>query len=244
MDILAGKLGLDAVEFRRLNALDVGSTTVTGQVMRESVGLHECIDKVDADMRGGDFRWTWDEGHKRFAWGLAIGYKNTGLGGGAPDKATPKSRLGRTRTRAWLPRFESPPPKWARDCRACSQPARPKNWASRPATSTCCSATPMSVPTAARPRPAARPSSAAMPHGSPHAMSAQKLADCTRNQALSQRHEYWAPKTQPLGTGGDMHVAFSFCAQAALCEIDMRHRRGAGPQGSSPRTMSGAPSTR
>ncbi len=26
----------------------------------------------------------------------------------------------------------------------------------------------------------------------------------------------------PLGKGGDMHVAFGFCAQAALCEIDMR----------------------
>ncbi len=33
-------------------------------------------------------------------------------------------------------------------------------------------------------------------------------------------YEYWAPKTQPLGTGGDMHFAFGFCAQAVLCEID------------------------
>jgi xanthine dehydrogenase molybdenum-binding subunit len=30
-----------------------------------------------------------------------------------------------------------------------------------------------------------------------------------------------APETKPLGSGGDMHVAFSYCAQAALCEIDM-----------------------
>jgi len=43
MDMLAEKLGLDAVEFRRMNALDVGSETSTGQVMRESVGLNECI---------------------------------------------------------------------------------------------------------------------------------------------------------------------------------------------------------
>jgi xanthine dehydrogenase molybdenum-binding subunit len=35
-------------------------------------------------------------------------------------------------------------------------------------------------------------------------------------------YEYWAPKTQPLGSGGDMHFAFGFCAQAVLCEIDMR----------------------
>ena len=26
-------------------------------------------------------------GTKRYAWGIAAGYKNTGLGGGAPDKA-------------------------------------------------------------------------------------------------------------------------------------------------------------
>ena len=34
-------------------------------------------------------------------------------------------------------------------------------------------------------------------------------------------YEYWAPKTQPLGTGGDMHFAFGFCAQAVLCEVEM-----------------------
>ncbi len=35
------------------------------------------------------------------------------------------------------------------------------------------------------------------------------------------RHEYWGPKTQPLGTGGDMHFAFSYATQAALVEVDM-----------------------
>lgn len=34
-------------------------------------------------------------------------------------------------------------------------------------------------------------------------------------------YEYWAPKTQALGSGGDMHFAFGFCAQAVLCEIDV-----------------------
>jgi xanthine dehydrogenase molybdenum-binding subunit len=32
--------------------------------------------------------------------------------------------------------------------------------------------------------------------------------------------EYEAPKTQPLGTGGDMHVAFSYAVQAALVEVN------------------------
>src|SRR5690606_16080459 len=34
-------------------------------------------------------------------------------------------------------------------------------------------------------------------------------------------YEYTAPQTQPLGTGGDMHVAFSFATQAALVEVDL-----------------------
>jgi xanthine dehydrogenase molybdenum-binding subunit len=35
------------------------------------------------------------------------------------------------------------------------------------------------------------------------------------------RYEYWAPKTQPLGTGGDMHVAFSYAVHAALVGVDV-----------------------
>jgi CO/xanthine dehydrogenase Mo-binding subunit len=35
------------------------------------------------------------------------------------------------------------------------------------------------------------------------------------------KYEYWAPKTAPLGTGGDMHVAFSYATQAALVEVDL-----------------------
>ena len=33
-------------------------------------------------------------------------------------------------------------------------------------------------------------------------------------------YEYEAPKTQPLGTGGDMHFAFSFGVQAAEVEVN------------------------
>ena len=66
MDLLAAELGLDAVELRRRNALRVGSATSTGKVLRESAGLVECIDKVDAEMRQGDFRWTWDDGERRY----------------------------------------------------------------------------------------------------------------------------------------------------------------------------------
>ncbi len=93
MDRLAERLQIDPVELRRRNALRVGSTTNTGQTLRESVGLMECIDKVDAEMRriAGDspFESVQDPGksHIRRSWGMAAAYKNTGLGGGAPDKA-------------------------------------------------------------------------------------------------------------------------------------------------------------
>ena len=35
-------------------------------------------------------------------------------------------------------------------------------------------------------------------------------------------YEYEAPRTQPLGEGGDMHFAFSFAAQAAEVEVNTR----------------------
>ncbi len=34
-------------------------------------------------------------------------------------------------------------------------------------------------------------------------------------------YDYWAPKTQPLGTGGDMHFAFSFAVHAAQIALDV-----------------------
>jgi xanthine dehydrogenase molybdenum-binding subunit len=93
MEMLAEILHIDPVELRRKNALRVGSITNTGQELRESVGLMECIDKVDAEMRrlsnGNPFQPQPDADalHLVRSWGFAVGYKNTGLGGGAPDKA-------------------------------------------------------------------------------------------------------------------------------------------------------------
>ena len=93
MDMLSEILHIDPVELRRLNALRVGSTTNTGQILHESVGLLECIDRVEAEMHrlGGrnpfEPRWLEEAPHLVRAWGFAAAYKNTGLGGGAPDKA-------------------------------------------------------------------------------------------------------------------------------------------------------------
>jgi xanthine dehydrogenase molybdenum-binding subunit len=100
MDILAEKLEIDPLEFRRRNALQVGSITNTGQQLRESVGLVECIDRLQEEMRrrtGGKdpFKPQPVEGDpdRVRAWGVALAYKNTGLGGGAPDKSAAEVEL-------------------------------------------------------------------------------------------------------------------------------------------------------
>lgn len=43
MDMLAEKLGLDPIDFRLQNALDIGLSTATGQVLKSSVGIKETI---------------------------------------------------------------------------------------------------------------------------------------------------------------------------------------------------------
>lgn len=99
MDMLAESLGLDPVEIRRKNALQVGSVTNTGQILRESVGLLESLERVEVEMRrrGGDRPFEAhivnEAPHLRRAWGFALGYKNTGLGDGAPDKAAAEVEL-------------------------------------------------------------------------------------------------------------------------------------------------------
>ena len=79
MDMLAEALDLDRMELRRMNALQVGSITNTGQVLRDSVGLSECIDSANAEMLrlGGErpFEPKPVPGaeHLVRAWGFAVG---------------------------------------------------------------------------------------------------------------------------------------------------------------------------
>ncbi|MBN2043560.1 MAG: molybdopterin-dependent oxidoreductase [Anaerolineales bacterium] len=100
MDQAAERLGLDPVEFRRMNALRENSITNTGQHLTESVGLLECIDRVEAEMLQSTngaapfaAREVKGQPNKRRAWGFAVAFKNTGLGEGAPDKATAEVEL-------------------------------------------------------------------------------------------------------------------------------------------------------
>ena len=85
MDELAKALNLSPVEIRRKNILRYGKRTLAGQVMTESCGLDQCLDKVIAEM--GKHGFVAVEGDKRRAWGVACAYKNTGFGSGAYDAA-------------------------------------------------------------------------------------------------------------------------------------------------------------
>jgi xanthine dehydrogenase molybdenum-binding subunit len=214
MDILAGELGLDAVELRHSNALDVGRTTSTGQELRESAGLRECIDKVDSDMRGKGFLWNWEEGDSRFAWGIAVAYKNTGLGGGAPDRASAEVEV------------------WRGDeTRAEVRISSAEMGQNLPGVLAACAAEELGVPVAnvhvllgdtdycpdGGPTTASRQSFVS---GNAVRLAAREAAKDDAGHVLV-RYDYEAPETQPLGAGGDMHFAFSFCAQAALVEVDM-----------------------
>jgi selenium-dependent xanthine dehydrogenase len=100
MDMVAGELQLDPIMLRRINALHVGSLTNTGQLLHESVGLLECIDRVQAklvELAGPDpfkpVRVETEAGPRITAWGFAVAFKNTGLGGGAPDKSGAEVQL-------------------------------------------------------------------------------------------------------------------------------------------------------
>jgi xanthine dehydrogenase molybdenum-binding subunit len=222
MDLLAESLRMDAVALRRLNALKVGSATSTGQVLRESAGLLECIDRVDAEMRNEDFRWTWDEGHRRFAWGTAVAYKNTGLGGGAPDKATAIVEAWRDAGKGVMAEVRISSAEMGQGL--------PGVLAAFAAEELMTDAGNVNVVLG---------DTDICPDGGPTTASRQtfvsgnavRLAAAAAARQLEKRggervhvrYDYEAPETQPLGTGGDMHVAFSYCAQAALCEVDRRN---------------------
>ena len=77
LDLLAEKAGLDGWEIRWRNALAVGDTFTTGQVLEKSVGLKKTLEAVkecyyEAKQAG------------RFV-GIACGIKNSGIGNGANE---------------------------------------------------------------------------------------------------------------------------------------------------------------
>jgi CO/xanthine dehydrogenase Mo-binding subunit len=82
MDLLAEALGMDPLELRRKNALELGDETITGHKLQVSVGFREVLDKVAeaADWERKRFAFAQDEGPVRRGIGLACSYYGVGLG--------------------------------------------------------------------------------------------------------------------------------------------------------------------
>ncbi len=260
IDELAEALNLDPVELRRINALKVGSVTNTGQLLRDSVGLLECIDKVDCEVRrragAQPFqpRPVLGAPHKVRAWGFAVGFKNTGLGGGAPDKAGAEVELRRDGTfqvRSSSAELGQGLPT-VLQLIAAEELNQPPRLVEVLLSDT--DLTPDGGPTTASRQTfvtgnAVRHAAKALCElvaadlserydTSPERIrfieglaqvgerwikltdvAAQIIADGRQPMAS---YTYWAPATQPLGNGGDMHFAYSFAAQAAEVEVNTR----------------------
>jgi CO/xanthine dehydrogenase Mo-binding subunit len=260
MDLVAEAIGMDPVEFRRKNAQRVGEITATGQLLRESVGLEQTIDHIERDMRGGEngsFRWGWHEGNKAYGWGIACAYKNTGLGGGAPDRAvaeiemypdsiaevrTSSADMGQglsvvlaqvaaeelgmpvERVRVLLSDTDLTPdggPTTAsRQTYVSGNAARHAAITMRDAL-TAVAAERMSVP----PDQIRFEGGRVRYNGSSVELGQIVTWMHEQGQEAKVRYTYDAPQTQPLGTGGDMHFAFSYATQAALVQVDMETGR-------------------
>ncbi len=295
MDILAQELGMDPVELRRKNAMQVGTTTATGQLLRESVGLLDCLEKVEKGIR--DWRSESAEasadlwkpiklGKKRYAWGIAAGYKNTGLGGGAPDKSTAEvevfadgtaeirtssAEMGQnligvlaacTAEELGLPfdkvrvlvmdtdlTPDGGPTTASRQTYVSGNAARLAARAMRQQMQTVLAekfdvhpdviafheglayvdeSRLGQVAGSTNGQPNGNGQTNGQPNGSHtmrDAVRSISFADAVNAMLAEGRepklqYEYWAPKTQPLGTGGDMHFAFSYAVHAALVSVD------------------------
>jgi xanthine dehydrogenase molybdenum-binding subunit len=264
MDMLAHELGMDPVELRRMNALRVGSVTNTGQTLHESVGLLECIEKVDAEMRRIARAEGFDDPFKSHrvpgqehlirSWGFAAAYKNTGLGGGAPDKAgaevelypdgtlevrTSSAELGQglvTVLRLIVSEEFNVPPEQVRvlvmdtDLTPDGGPttASRQTYVTGNAARYAAQTLREAIASALAEKFDVPPDQVRFIEGlaqvGEQTIQLGEVVEIMHAEGRQPRvmYEYWAPKTQPLGTGGDMHFAFSFAAQAAEVEVDTR----------------------
>ena len=238
----------------------------TGQVLRESVGLLECIEKVVDEINLAKVLKP-SQGslppNKKRAWGLAVGYKNTGLGGGANDCAGAEievyaSGAGLTEIRTSAAEIGQGLPGVLAAVVA-EELGLALEQVSVLLSDT--DRTPNGGPTTASRQTfvsgnAARHAAIQMrdvmsrvaaerldvPPGSlkfrngliecdgsnggyhnGKAVPFAQVVEWMQAEGRSTKlvYEYEAPRTRPLGMGGDMHFAFSYAAHAVLVEVDI-----------------------
>jgi xanthine dehydrogenase molybdenum-binding subunit len=244
VDELAERLGLDPIDFRRRNALQVGTLTNTGQLLEESVGLVECLDKVEIELRRieeGDnlFESRIVDHHPnlRRAWGIAAAFKNTGLGGGAPDKAiaevelfedgsaelrTSSAEIGQGLVAVLqligaeeLPVDGGPTTASRQTYMAGNAVKHASKVLNQAMASTLAERYDLPPEDVKFVEGLAQIQGKKIPVGEVVRMMK------TEGREPKARYEYWAPETQPLGSGGDMHFAYSFAVQAAEVEVNL-----------------------
>jgi xanthine dehydrogenase molybdenum-binding subunit len=250
-------LDIDRVELRRMNALHVGSITNTGQLLRDSVGLTECIDRVEAEMRAQNpdpFRPVPDpkQPHLVRAWGFAAAYKNTGLGGGAPDISGAEVELyedgmlevrssaaelgqGLVSVMRMIVAEELGVPAGQVRVLVMDTDLTPNGGpttasrqtyvtgnASLHAARTLRNAITAVLAEQYDVRPEQVRFADGCVHANGHSLSFVEVARQMKIVGQQPRalYEYEAPRTQPLGSGGDMHFTFSYAAQAAEVEVN------------------------
>jgi len=81
VDELCSKGGFDKYQFRYDNALDIGSMTTTGHVLKEGVGLRQCLESVKEAFREAAYA------------GLACAIKNCGIGNGIDEVSETKIKI-------------------------------------------------------------------------------------------------------------------------------------------------------
>jgi CO/xanthine dehydrogenase Mo-binding subunit/aerobic-type carbon monoxide dehydrogenase small subunit (CoxS/CutS family) len=90
MDMLAEKLSIDPIELRLLNALDVGSQTIGGQVLTSSVGIKKTLIEVKKALKEEKIP---ELSEFTVGVGIASAMKNVGLGSGMNDSAGATAEL-------------------------------------------------------------------------------------------------------------------------------------------------------
>jgi selenium-dependent xanthine dehydrogenase len=260
LDELSHQLGLDPIEIRRMNALTAGAVTNTGQLLEESVGLLECLDRVEQEIHLRQPESPWyaarrvpGSPHLRRAWGVAAAFKNTGLGGGAPDKAeaevelladgtlevrTSSAEIGQglltvlqmiAAEELSLPVQEvhvllsdtdltpdGGPTTASRQTYVAGNAVRGASQVLRQAMSSS-----LSEKYDVSPDKIRYVEGLAQVDGRRLPMAEVGHLMRVEGRDPRARFEYWAPETQPLGTGGRMHVAYGFAVQAAEVEVDL-----------------------
>jgi len=222
--------------------------------------LLECIEKVSGEMHrlGGSEPFkpvvNADTPYLRKAWGFAVAYKNTGLGGGAPDKAgaevelyqdgtfevrTASAELGQglpTVLRLIAAEVLNQEPETIRvllsdtDLTPDGGPttASRQTYVTGNAVKHAAQALGHLLTSELAERFDMAPEQVQFIEGLaqvgeqkiPLGRVAEMMIEAGRKPMAA--YTYWAPKTLPLGQGGDMHFAYSFAAQAAEVEVNTR----------------------